>query len=77
MAASAVLPQRAKPTSERMKPAWRAIVLYRVVVGLILTISAGTEFKKDFLCRPDGHGVNAPDGGHGIGQMAEVEPSSS
>jgi hypothetical protein len=30
-------------------------VLYRVVVGLILTISACTDFKKDFLCGPDGY----------------------
>jgi hypothetical protein len=34
---------------------WWKIVLYRVVVGLILTISARTGFKKNFLCGPDGH----------------------
>jgi hypothetical protein len=43
------------------------IVLYRIVVALVLTLTACEDFKKNFLCRPDGHCVNAPDGGHGIG----------
>ena len=50
-----------------MQSAWRNIVLYRVLVGLILTISACADLKKDFLCRAEGHCVDAPDGGHGIG----------
>jgi hypothetical protein len=43
------------------------IVLYGIVVALVLTLAACEDFKKNFLCRPDGHCVNAPDGGHGIG----------
>jgi hypothetical protein len=30
-----------------------------VVIGLTLALAACTDFKKDFLCRPDGHCVNA------------------
>jgi len=30
-------------------------------------LPACTDFKKDFLCRPEGICVNAPDGGHGVG----------
>ena len=30
-----------------------------VVIGLTLALPACTDFKKDFLCRPDGHCVNA------------------
>jgi len=53
--------------SGRMKPVWRITVLYGIVLGLVLTLPACTDFKKDFLCRPEGICVNAPDGGHGIG----------
>jgi len=45
----------------KMKPIWRKIVLQAIVVGLILTLSACADVMKDFLCRPDGHCVNAPD----------------
>jgi hypothetical protein len=47
--------------SGRKKPVWREIVLYGLVVGLVLTLSACGDVMKDFLCRPDGHCVNAPD----------------
>ena len=53
--------------SGRKKPARRKIVRYGTVAGLFLTLTACTDFKKDFLCRPQGICVNAPDGGHGIG----------
>ena len=42
-------------------------VLYGIAVALVLTLTTCEDFKKDFLCRPEGHCVNAPDGGHGIG----------
>ena len=51
----------------RMKPVWEKISLCWVVVALVLTLPARTEFKKDFLCRPEGHCVNAADGVHGVG----------
>jgi len=41
-----------------------------VVIGLTLALSACApdfDFKKDFLCRPDGHCVNASPGHTGIG----------
>jgi len=50
---------------ERMKLVWYKIALYGIVVGLALALSGCGDFKKDFLCRPDGHCVNAPDGGSG------------
>jgi len=46
---------------------WSPAVLYGIVLGLALMLSSCTDLKKDFLCRPEGHCVNAPDGGHGIG----------
>jgi len=36
-----------------------------IAMGLVLALPACTDFKKDFLCRPAGHCVNAPDGGTG------------
>ena len=51
--------------SERMKSVWCITVLYGIVVGLVLALPACTDFKKDFLCRPDGHCVDAADGGTG------------
>jgi hypothetical protein len=51
--------------SERMKSVWWITVFYGIVVGLVLALPACTDFKKDFLCRPAGHCVNAPDGGVG------------
>jgi hypothetical protein len=53
--------------SERMKSVWCITVLYGIVAGLVLALPACTDLKKDFLCRPAGHCVDAPDGGHGIG----------
>ena len=50
---------------ERMKSVWRITVLYGIVVGLLLALPACADFKKDFLCRPSGHCVNAPDGSYG------------
>ena len=41
-----------------------------VVMGLMLSLSACApdfDFKRDFLCRPDGHCVNASSGHTGIG----------
>ena len=41
-----------------------------VVIGWILALSACApdfDFKRDFLCRPDGHCVNASPGHTGIG----------
>ena len=60
-------PRKGKLMSGRMKPVWRITVLYGIVLGLVLTLPACTDFKKDFLCRPEGICVNAPDGGHGVG----------
>ncbi len=51
---------------ERMKSVWCITVLYGIVVGLVLALPACTDFKKDFLCRPAGHCVDAPDGGTGF-----------
>jgi hypothetical protein len=56
-------PRRGRLMSGKMKLLCRKIVLYGIVVGLGLT--ACTDFKKDFLCRPEGHCVNAADGGTG------------
>jgi hypothetical protein len=51
--------------SQRMRSVWRITMLYGIVVGLVLALSACTDFKKDFLCRPAGHCVDAPDGSSG------------
>jgi hypothetical protein len=48
-----MLARRSKLMSRRMKPGWRKIVLYGLVVGLVLTLSACGDVMKDFLCRPD------------------------
>jgi len=56
-------PRRGRLMSGIMKPLCRKILLYGIVVGLGLT--ACTDFKKDFLCRPAGHCVDAADGGTG------------
>jgi len=56
-----------KLMSRRRKPVWRKIWLCQIVVGLVVALLACTDFKKDFLCRPNGICVNASDGGHGIG----------
>jgi len=53
--------------SKRIKSVCCITVLYGIVAGLLLALPACTDFKKDFLCRPAGHCVDAPDGGHGIG----------
>jgi hypothetical protein len=54
--------ERGKLMSRRKKPIRREIVLYGLLVGLGLTLSGcGGDFVKDFLCRPDGHCVDAPD----------------
>ena len=38
----------------------RSILFCRIVViGLTMALSACADFKKNFLCRPDGHCVNA------------------
>jgi len=50
----------------RTKAVWRITVLCGFVPGLVLALPAGTDFKKDFLCRPDGHCVNARAGHTGI-----------
>jgi hypothetical protein len=39
-----------------MYPAIRA---FWIVALLVLMLSACADFKKDFLCRPDGHCINA------------------
>jgi hypothetical protein len=49
------------------KTKYRKILLYGNVLGLVLALAACTDFKKDFLCRPDGHCVNAVAGHTGIG----------
>ena len=43
-----------------------AIGAYVIAALLVLIPPACTDFKKDFLCRPDGHCVDAPDGGTGF-----------
>ena len=55
--------------SGRMKPMWRIAALFGIVLGLVLMLPAcaNFDFKKDFLCRPDGHCVNATAGHTGIG----------
>jgi hypothetical protein len=46
---------------------WRTIRLYGTAALLVLLLAAcGGDFKKDFLCRPAGHCVNARDGGTGF-----------
>jgi hypothetical protein len=50
---------------ERMKSVWCITVLCAIAMGLVLALPVCTDFKKDFLCRPAGHCVNAPDGGTG------------
>jgi hypothetical protein len=41
----------------------RSILFCRIVViGLTLALAACADFKKDFLCRPDGHCLNATAG---------------
>ena len=52
--------------SARMKPVWRITVAYGIVLGLALTLPACADFKKDFLCRPNGICVNATAGHTGI-----------
>ena len=59
--------RRGEPMLEHMRLVWCKILLYPIFVGLALTLPACTDLKKNFLCRPEGHCVNAPDGGHGIG----------
>jgi hypothetical protein len=51
--------------SESMKSTWFITMLYGIVAGLVLALPACADFKKDFLCRPAGHCVNAPDGSYG------------
>ena len=58
-------PRRGRLISGRMKSVWCITVLYGIVMGLVLTLPACTDFKKDFLCRPEGHCVDAADGGTG------------
>jgi hypothetical protein len=48
-----------------MNSVWRITVRYGIVAGLVLALPACTDFKKDFLCRPAGHCVDAADGGTG------------
>ena len=56
---------RVKLMSGRMKPLCCKILLYGIVVGLALTACA--DFKKDFLCRPNGICPNVQSGHTGIG----------
>ena len=58
-------PRRGWLMSGKMKPKCRKIVLCGIVLGLVLAVPACTDFKKDFLCRPEGHCVDARDGGTG------------
>src|SRR5262249_1525715 len=59
-------PRRARLMSGTKKPKCRNVVLCGIVLGLVLALGAcGTDFKKDFLCRPAGHCVDAADGGTG------------
>lgn len=51
----------------RIKPVGRITVFFGIVLGLALMLPACADFKKDFLCRPDGHCVNATAGHTGIG----------
>jgi len=52
-----------RPLSRRHSRLSRSILFCRIVViGLTLALPACTDFKKDFLCRPDGHWVNAQAG---------------
>lgn len=44
----------------KLKLVYGITVVYGVVVALVLTLPACTDVK-DFLCRPAGHCVNAPD----------------
>lgn len=46
--------------SGRTKPVCGIAVLYGVIVALVLTLPACTDVN-DFLCRPAGHCVDAPD----------------
>jgi hypothetical protein len=59
--AQAVLCCRAgRLLSRRHSRLSRSILFCRIlVIGLTLALPACTDFKKDFLCRPDGHCVNA------------------
>ena len=52
--------------SGRMKPLWRITALFGIVLSLVLMLLACADFKKDFLCRPDGICVNATAGHTGI-----------
>jgi hypothetical protein len=61
-----VAPKSAKRMSRRTKPLWRATALYGIVPGLVLILPACADFKKDFLCRPNGICVNATAGHTGI-----------
>ena len=45
------------------KPVCKTLFYRIVFVGVILTSRSAQTFKKDFLCRPAGHCVNAADGG--------------
>jgi hypothetical protein len=58
-------PRRGRLMLERTKSVWRITVLYGIAVGLLLALPACGDFKKDFLCRPAGVCVNAPDGSPG------------
>ena len=53
--------------SGRMKPEWCTAVFWGIVLVLLVMLPACADFKKDFLCRPDGHCVNASPGHTGIG----------
>jgi len=59
-------PARGRLMSGRMKPVWRITALYGIVPGLVLMLPACADFKKDFLCRPNGICVNATAGHTGI-----------
>jgi hypothetical protein len=43
----------------RARAMYRAISVFGIVALLVLMLPACADFKKDFLCRPDGHCVNA------------------
>ena len=38
---------------------YRVIRAFGIVALLVLMLPACADFKKDFLCRPDGHCINA------------------